>query len=112
MKVSQKINESTNVSLTAKSRLLNLMGLTDKDIPLSLREQFGYAKKHSIVLDAIHDTTNKYLATVVPLGGTITKFGQEFWIDGFRTTFNFAFFHTVMRGVTAKFEASTGLTKV
>ena len=59
MKVSQKVNDSTNVSLSAKSRLLNLMGLTEKDIPLSLREQFGYSKKNSIQLDAVHDTTHK-----------------------------------------------------
>ena len=49
---------------------------------------------------------------MVPLGGSITKFGQEFWSDGFRTTLNFAFFHTIMNGVTAKFEAATGLAKV
>lgn len=112
MKVSHQLSAATSLSVTGKSRLLNMMGLTDKDIPLSLREQFGYAKKHSVVIDAIHDTTKFYLSTVVPMGGSVTKFGNELWSDGFRSTFNFSFFQTIMDGVTAKFEASTGFVKV
>lgn len=111
MKVSHQLSAATSLSVTGKSRLLNMMGLTDKDIPLSLREQFGYAKKHSVVIDAIHDTTKFYLSTVVPMGGSVTKFGNELWSDGFRSTFNFSFFQTIMDGVTAKFEASTGFVK-
>jgi hypothetical protein len=50
MRIGHQLSQSTNLSLSIQSRLLNVLGLSDKDIPLSLREQFGYSKKHSVLL--------------------------------------------------------------
>ena len=95
-----------------KSRLVNLLGLSDKDIPLELREQFGYAKKHSIELEATRDTTKDYLSTVVPLGGAISRMAHEFWHNGCKTTLSFAYFKTLREGLTAKLELQSGVVKV
>lgn len=108
MRIGHQLSQSTNLSLSIQSRLLNVLGLSDKDIPLSLREQFGYSKKHSVLLDAVHNTTSQYSTTVVPLGGSITKLNNEIWKDGFRSSFNYSKFHTILDGLTAKFEAAAG----
>lgn len=63
LKVNHQLSDSVCVSAGAQSRLLNLLGLSEKDIPLELREQFGYSKKHSLILQAVRDTTLKYYRT-------------------------------------------------
>ena len=51
----------------ASSRLANILGLSSRDIPLCLREQFGYAKKNSVIFEAQYDTTGNYKYNVVPV---------------------------------------------
>ena len=78
LRVAHGVGEYWRMAGAVKSRLVNLLGLSDKDIPLELREQFGYAKKHSIELEATRDTTKDYLSTVVPLSGAISRMAHEF----------------------------------
>ena len=54
-------------SFLASSRLANILGLSSRDIPLCLREQFGYAKKNSVIFEAQYDTTGNYKYNVVPV---------------------------------------------
>jgi len=111
LKVNHQLSDSVCVSAGAQSRLLNLLGLSEKDIPLELREQFGYSKKHSLILQAVRDTTLKYYRTVVPLGGTKSNLENEIWQDGFRSTLDFAIFKTLKNGITVKGELSAGVAK-
>ena len=59
---SLKINQ-----FSVSSRLANILGLSSRDIPLCLREQFGYAKKNSLIFEAQYDTTGNYKYNVVPV---------------------------------------------
>ena len=52
---------------SVSSRLANILGLSSRDIPLCLREQFGYAKKNSLIFEAQYDTTRNYKYNVVPV---------------------------------------------
>ena len=52
---------------SVSSRLANILGLSSRDIPLCLREQFGYAKKNSLIFEAQYDTTGNYKYNVVPV---------------------------------------------
>ena len=56
-----------NLFFTVSSRLANILGLSSRDIPLCLREQFGYAKKNSLIFEAQYDTTGNYKYNVVPV---------------------------------------------
>jgi len=111
LRVAHGVGEYWRMAGAVKSRLINLLGLSDKDIPLELREQFGYAKKHSIELEATRDTTKDYLSTVVPLGGAISRMAHEFWHNGCKTTLSFAYFKTLREGLTAKLELQSGVVK-
>ena len=62
---SLKINQ-----FSVSSRLANILGLSSRDIPLCLREQFGYAKKNSLIFEAQYDTTGNYKYNVVPVSPT------------------------------------------
>jgi len=96
---------------TVSSRLANILGLSSRDIPLCLREQFGYAKKNSLIFEAQYDTTGNYKYNVVPTFGTKVRMSQEVWSDSMRSQIESAFYYTLFNSVTAKFAGQCGMVK-
>ena len=57
MSLRYKLSDDISVRLASSSRLVNMLGLSSAPVPLSLREQFGYAKKNALNLEAVYDGT-------------------------------------------------------
>ena len=66
---------STPISVSANlsSRLINLLGLSNNPIPLSLREQFGYSQKNAFSIDTVFDATTYDGTGVVPVSFNVTE---------------------------------------
>ena len=67
------------MSANLSSRLINLLGLSNKPIPLSLREQFGYTQKNAFSIDTVYDGTTFDGTGVVPV-----SFSLFLWKSVFR----------------------------
>ena len=57
MSLRYQLTEDISVKMATSSRLVNMLGLTSSPVPLSLREQFGYAKKNAFNVEAVYDGT-------------------------------------------------------
>ena len=66
------------MSANLSSRLINLLGLSNKPIPLSLREQFGYTQKNAFSIDTVYDGTTFDGTGVVPVSFSLFFENQYF----------------------------------
>lgn len=96
---------------TVSSRLANILGLSSSDIPLCLREQFGYAKKNSILMEANYDTTHNYKYNVTPTYGSRMRLSFEGWPASWRSQAELAYYYTLLNSVTAKLGVQSGMVK-
>jgi len=102
-----QLSDDISVRLASSSRLVNMLGLSSAPVPLSLREQFGYAKKNALNLEAVYDGT-LFDGGVVPASGVRAKLIGEVSPGHMKSVVDVASYYTLFNMITAKVSGQMG----